>query len=154
MQHACLTMQHVLYISARQCLKTGQLFLVRICSMLPLMVSQPHVLSPRMVNHVNLLACCRHACLLIVQVLALQDASVVNRSISSASAMNMGQQAPPSPPLAGAQMAPPSLGQQYFTHIEVPKPTSACVSDGFCSVPALSPHVHKPSILARLCSNP
>ncbi|DBB00955.1 hypothetical protein WJX77_000085 [Trebouxia sp. C0004] len=42
-----------------------------------------------------------------------QDAAVMNRSISVSSAMNMGQQGPPSP--VGV---PPSLGQQYFTHIE------------------------------------
>lgn len=72
---------------------------------------------------------------------------MVNRSISSTSAMNMGQQAPPSP--AGSQMAPPSLGQQYFTHIEVLKPTSGCVSDGFCFIPALQPHTHEPSIVVR-----
>lgn len=41
----------------------------------------------------------------------------VNRSISSSSAMNMAQPQPPSPPPAGHGPAP-SLGQQFFTHIE------------------------------------
>ena len=39
-----------------------------------------------------------------------QDAAAVNKSVASSGSMVMS---------GGAQMAPPSLGQQYFTHIEV-----------------------------------
>lgn len=57
---------------------------------------------------------------------------MVNRSISTSSAMNMGQQGPPSP--VGA---PPSLGQQYFTHIEVDHLAPACHNIQHCCCLAL-----------------